>query len=104
MGQHQSNVEHSHEDHKSHKKEYIYIFVILGILTIIEIWMADLPLSKMAKGSGLTALALGKALIVAYYYMHLKQETKWVKFIAVLPVMAAVYATVLCLEVIYKPF
>lgn len=98
---------HSHEahEHKSHKKEYLIIFVILAVLTAIEIWVAEIPgISKMGKGSSLTFLAVGKAFIVAYYYMHLKEETKWLKFIAAVPIMAGVYATVLCLEAIYKPF
>lgn len=91
--------------HQSHKKEYIIIFVVLAVLTAIEIWVAEIKgLSKFGKGSSLTFLAVGKAFIVAYYYMHLKEETKWTKFIAAIPIMAAVYATVLCLEAIYKPF
>jgi cytochrome c oxidase subunit 4 len=95
---------HAHE-HKSHKKEYLVIFLILAVLTGIEIWVAEIPgLSKFAKGSSLTFLAVGKAFLVAYYYMHLKEETKWTKLIAAVPIMAGVYATVLCLEAIYKPF
>ena len=95
---------HAHE-HKSHKKEYLFIFVLLAVLTGIEIWVAEIPgISKFGKGSALTFLAVGKAFIVAYYYMHLKEETKWLKFIAAVPIMAGVYATVLCLEAIYKPF
>ena len=95
---------HAHA-HKSHKKEYIIIFVVLAVLTAIEIWAAELKaLSKFQKGSALTGLAIGKAFIVAYYYMHLKEETKWLKFIACIPFAAAVYATVLCLEASFKPF
>ena len=91
--------------HVSHKKEYIIIFVVLALLTVLEIWAAELKqLSKVGKGSALTLLAVGKAFLVAYYYMHLKEETKWTKFIAAVPFMAAVYAIVLCLEAIYKPF
>lgn len=94
-----------HGEHKSHKKEYLIIFVVLAVLTAIEIWVAEIKgLSKVGKGSALTFLAVGKAFIVAYYYMHLKEETKWTKFVAAVPIMAAVYATVLCLEAIYKPF
>lgn len=96
---------HSAGEHKSHKKEYIIIFVILGVLTVLEIWAAEIKaLTKFQKGSALTFLAVGKAALVAYYYMHLKEETKWMKFIAAVPIMAAVYATVLCLEALYKPF
>ena len=100
-----SNAPAEHHAHVSHKKSYIVIFVILAVLTAIEIWVAELhQLSKFAKGSSLTFLAVGKAFIVAYYYMHLKEETKWLKFISAVPIMAGVYATVLCLEAIFKPF
>lgn len=96
---------HNHVEHKSHKKEYLIIFLVLAILTGIEIWVAEIPgISKFGKGSSLTFLAVGKAFLVAYYYMHLKEETKWTKFIAAVPIMAGVYATVLCLEAMYKPF
>jgi caa(3)-type oxidase subunit IV len=104
MSQHGHSNDHAHE-HKSHKKEYIVIFVILALLTAIEIWAAELKaLSKFQKGSALTFLAVGKAFIVAYYYMHLKEETRWMKLIAAVPIMAGVYATVLCLEATFKPF
>lgn len=97
----------NHEGHHyhSHKKTYFIVFIVLAVLTAIEIWVAEIHgISKFGKGSALTLLAIGKAVIVAYYYMHLNEETKWMRFIAAVPVMAAVYATVLCLEAIYKPF
>lgn len=97
---------HTHtEHHKSHKKEYFIIFIILGVLTILEVGVAEMKsLTTLVKGSSLTLLAIGKALIVAMYYMHLKEETSWLKFIAAIPIMAAVFATVLCLEGYFKPF
>lgn len=102
---HAHSHSHEHHEHKSHKKEYLIIFLILAVLTAIEIWVAEIPgISKFGKGSSLTLLAVGKAFIVAFYYMHLKEETKWLKFIAAVPILAGVYATVLCLEAIYKPF
>jgi cytochrome c oxidase subunit IV len=96
---------HPPHHHKGHKKEYFIIFLALAVLTIVEIWAAEIPgLTKFQKGSALTFLAVGKALLVAYYYMHLKEETKWLKFIAAVPIAAAVYALVLCLEAYFKPF
>lgn len=101
---HQTDSNSVHE-HKSHKKEYIIIFVVLGILTAIEIWAAEMKsLTTFQKGTALTGLAVGKAFIVAYYYMHLKEETKWLRLISAVPIMAAVYAVVLCLEGTFKPF
>lgn len=105
MADNHSHDSHTHTPHKSHKKEYIIIFIILAVLTALEIWVAEIPgISKFNKGASLTLLAVGKAFLVAYYYMHLNEETKWTKFIAAVPIMAGVYATVLCLEAIYKPF
>ncbi len=81
------------------------VFLALAVLTAIEIWVAEIPgLAKLTKGGALTGLAVGKAFVVAYYYMHLKEETKWLKFIAAVPCSAAIFATVLCLEAYFKPF
>ncbi len=88
--------------HKSHKKEYIIIFFVLAILTAIEIAIPEYVKNYGLKASSLTLLAVGKAAIVAYYYMHLKEESKWMKFIALIPLSAAVYAGVLILESIYR--
>ncbi len=89
--------------HKSHKKEYFAVFILLTILTIIEIYIPEAEsLSKIAKGSALTFLAIGKACTVAYFYMHLKEETRWLKFIAAIPVSAGIYAVVVILESIYR--
>lgn len=104
MSEHHAQT-HEHHEHKSHKKEYLIIFLLLAVLTAIEIWVAEIPgIGKIAKGSSLTLLAVGKAFLVAFYYMHLKEETKWLRFIAAVPISAAIFATVLCLEAMYKPF
>lgn len=87
---------------KSHKKEYIVIFAALTILTVIELFVPDLEASKSTKGSILSALALVKAGMVAWYFMHLKDERKWLRFIALVPFAAFVYAMVLLLEVLYR--
>lgn len=95
----------THVEHKSHKKQYFVIFIILAVLTALEVGVAEIDgLTKMVKGVSLTLLAVAKALIVAMYYMHLNEETRWLKFIASIPLLAAVFATVLCLEGYFKPF
>lgn len=108
MADHNHSHSASHPEghvHKSHKKEYFLVFLALALLTGLEIWVAEIPgISKLNKGGSLTLLAVAKAAMVAYYYMHLKEETKWMKFIALIPMAAVVYATVLCLEAIYKPY
>ncbi len=88
--------------HKSHKKEYIIIFFILGFLTVLELMIPGLKTAYAYKAAGLVGLALAKAFIVAYYYMHLKEERGWLKFIAAIPIVAAVYAVGLILESTFR--
>ncbi len=88
--------------HKSHKKEYFIIFIALTLLTVIELVIPNMKVSYFAKASSLTGLALGKAFLVGYFYMHLKEETKWLKFIALIPISAFIYAVVVVLESLYR--
>ena len=90
------------EEVKSHTKEYIAIFCALAFLTFVELFIPELDASKMTKGSILTALAVVKAGMVAWYFMHLREERGWVKFIALVPISAFIYAVVLLLEVLYR--
>jgi cytochrome c oxidase subunit IV len=97
-----STATHAPHQHHSHRKEYIIIFVVLAVLTALELFIPGLKVAYAYKASSLVLLALGKALIVAYYYMHLKDETRWLKFIAAIPISAGVYAIVLILESMYR--
>lgn len=56
----------------------------------------------MFKAVSLTVLALGKALAVAYWYMHLDEEKGWLRFIAAIPIAAFIYGAVLILEILYR--
>ncbi len=92
----------SEASHKSHRKVYIYIFIALAVLTVIELFIPGLTISHFAKGSSLTMIALGKAAIVGWSYMHLNQETKWLRFIALIPIAAFCYAVMVILESLYR--
>ena len=93
----------SEVEHESHTKEYIIIFFVLAFLTVLELIIPTLKnVEYFYRASGLTFLAMGKALVVAFYYMHLKEETRWLKFIAAIPISAAVYAAVVILESVYR--
>ncbi|EQC47075.1 prokaryotic cytochrome C oxidase subunit IV [Bacteriovorax sp. BSW11_IV] len=87
----------------SHFKLYMIIFVALAALTAIEVVIPGMAsLTKFQKGSSLTFLALGKAFLVAYFYMHLNEETKWLKFVAAIPCSAFLYAAVLVIESMFR--
>ncbi len=83
----------------NHRKEYVIVFFVLTFLTAIELVIPSLKnVAYVFRASSLIFLALGKALVVAYFYMHLKDETRWLKYIAAIPISAGFYAVVLILE------
>lgn len=73
-----ATAEHKHPN-------YMAIFWYLAILTVIEIAVIYLPLARFTIGVLLCALALGKATLVAMYFMHLKFETRTLGYIALTP-------------------
>src|SRR5260370_6949581 len=74
-------------DHKH--PNYMAIFWYLAILTVVETAVIYLPLAKFTIGVLLCALALGKAALVAMYFMHLKFETRTLGMVAVTPLVIA---------------
>lgn len=68
---------------------YMAIFWYLAILTIIEIGVVFLPFGKVVNGTLLCALAVGKAVLVAMYFMHLRFETRTLGMIAITPLVIA---------------
>lgn len=93
----------SSHGHQSHLKEYMFVFVLLTVLTIVEVFIPSIESwSKLIKGVALTGLAVVKAWAVAYFYMHLKDEKGWLKFIAAIPIVSALYAYVLVIETLYR--
>lgn len=77
-----ATAEHKHPN-------YMAIFWYLAILTVVEILVIYLPLAKFTIGVLLCALALGKAVLVAMYFMHLRFETRSLGMIAVVPLLIA---------------
>jgi cytochrome c oxidase subunit IV len=94
---------HAH-GHKPNIKEYLVIFVILAVLTALEVGIAQMPgISKKLMALALVGLALSKAAIVGLYYMHLKHETRVLKYTVAIPMAApALYAIVLISEAAWR--
>lgn len=92
----------SETHHHSHKKIYIIIFFALTILTGVELLIPELKIDYVYRASSLIGLALGKAFLVAYFYMHLNEETKWMKWIAAVPCSAFLFAAVLIVESMFR--
>ena len=77
-----ASAEHKHPN-------YMAIFWYLAILTVVEIAVIYAPLAKLTIGVLLCALALGKAALVAMYFMHLRFETRTLGMVAITPLAIA---------------
>lgn len=86
--------------YQSHFKEYMIIFVALAVLTLVEVAIPEFKFPQLWHAGSLTFLALVKAGLVGWFYMHLKEEYLWLKIIALIPVSAFIYAAVVTLETI----
>lgn len=87
---------------KSHVKEYMAVFGVLALLTVVEIMIPDLPAGRAAKGAGLVAVAAAKAFLVGWFFMHLKDERGWLKGIACVPMAAALFAAAVILDSLHR--
>jgi cytochrome c oxidase subunit 4 len=67
------------------------VFYWLAALTVIEVAVTFLPLTKLALGAILVVLAFTKAALVALYFMHLKFERRTLLLVAVTPVILCVF-------------
>ena len=68
---------------------YMAIFWWLAILTVVEIAVIYMPLTRLVIGMLLVCLAVSKAALVAMYFMHLKFETRTLGMVAVTPLVIA---------------
>jgi cytochrome c oxidase subunit 4 len=96
---------HHGHGHAPNIREYMVIFVVLAVLTVIEVAITrpELHIARVPMTLALIGLALTKAAIVALYYMHLKHETKVLKMTVFLPMAApTLYALVLITEAAWR--
>ena len=84
---------------------YIKVWAILAILTLVEYFYAMIFKDHfLFLVLGLVSLALVKAGMVGWYFMHLKFERKWV-YLLIIPacVMAVFLTLMLCPDMVMKP-
>lgn len=95
---------HGAGHHAPNRKEYMVIFLVLFVLTVIEVAVAQIPgISKGLLTLALVGLAVTKAAFVGLFYMHLKHETKILKLSVAIPMaMPAVYALVLIADAAWR--
>ena len=63
------------------KRPYVYVFLILAVVTAIEVYVSQLNFAAVERISVLILLATFKASLVVAYYMHLKYEPRWMMLI-----------------------
>ncbi|MFL5299338.1 MAG: cytochrome C oxidase subunit IV family protein [Anaeromyxobacteraceae bacterium] len=82
------------------RAQYVVVFVVLGLLTLVELGVARTPgISRAAVVLALVGLAVAKAALIALFYMHLRFETGLLRLTVLGPLVApAVYGIVLMAE------
>jgi cytochrome c oxidase subunit 4 len=80
---------------------YLRIFWILLVLTIVEVAIAYTGLPKLLLVSLLIILAVWKAALVALHFMHLKFESKTLTMIALSPFILCVFLILMLMPDIF---
>jgi cytochrome c oxidase subunit 4 len=89
--------------HASRARQYLIIFFVLFLLTLIEVGVAYVQGHKVEVVVVLFALALVKAACVALFFMHLKWETRVLRATVVVPMAFPVlYALILISEAAWR--
>lgn len=82
---------HTTEELAHEERRYLQIFLILGVLTALEIGVIYLPIPHLAIAASLVIMAATKAALVALYYMHLANEKTTLTWIALTPMILCVF-------------
>ena len=72
-------------------KIYTFVFVALFVLTLVEVFIYDIIPEKAPAVAALVALMLAKAALVVMYYMHLRWESRVLRWIVLIPFGAAIF-------------
>lgn len=71
---------------------YVAVFLLLAVLTVVELLVVYLPGIKVLL---LLSLAAAKAWLVIQFYMHLRYEARWLTWMFMIPIIAGALLTVL---------
>jgi caa(3)-type oxidase subunit IV len=82
---------HSPEALAHEERRYLQVFLILGILTVLEIGVIYMPIPHFVIAVCLVIFAATKAAMVALYYMHLSSEKATLTWIALTPAILCVF-------------
>jgi caa(3)-type oxidase subunit IV len=89
----------------SKKKTYLFVFLALTVLTLLEVavTLPSLGVPHTPMALSLVGMALTKAAMVGWFFMHLNHEMKALKLTVALPFFfPALYAVVLIAEAAWR--
>ena len=97
---HITDTSHVHVD----RKEYWFIFFVLFVLTVLEVGVVFVPgISKAHLVAVLVIMALVKAGLVGWFFMHLSHDTPVVRWGVIIPLLIPFfYAAVLIADAIVR--
>ncbi len=85
----------------SSRRTYLLVFGLLFVLTVLEVGVASpsLGIGRRSMVVALVGLALAKAALVAFFFMHLRHERRALRLTVLVPfVFPALYAVALVAE------
>jgi cytochrome c oxidase subunit 4 len=97
-----TSISHSPPGHD--RRSYLAGFVALAVLTALEVGVVHLPdLRRPAVIAGLVGLALAKAALIGFFFMHLRRESRVLRWTALAPfALPALYALVLLADAAWR--
>jgi len=91
------NIHIKHQISNKDVKFYLLIFLLLSALTLLQVVIYGY-FSPLVNAFIQSAIALTKVFFVAYFFMHLKEESLWLKFLASIPLFALLYTVFIGVE------
>ena len=92
-------MDHHDEETRERWKIYTVVFVALFVLTVLELQVNHVIDGKTAEVSVLVSLMMAKASLVVLYYMHLRWESRVLRWLVVIPLLAALFFVTILLWV-----
>ena len=99
--------QHEAHSHGASLKISVLVFVTLLILTVLTVSLSYVDLTRTGNIVVGLIVATTKALLVALFFMHLKYESKLIRFTAIFPlILFGIMITALIAEmaIFLKPF
>lgn len=100
-----TNLTHEQEMHVESHAPYLKVFAALAVFTAVEYWYAHISKDNFTSlVVGLMIMAIIKAGLVGWYFMHLKFEGRWVYYMLIpAGILAAVLMFGLMPDIGHKP-